>query len=170
MVVRAVLLWASAVGAESLPPLKTTSLTGHEVVLPDAARAKVGILIIGFTKRSSEATSAWGRAVERDFGGDPRCMVFQVAVLEDVPRLFRGMVIKGVQKGVPTSLQDRFLTVVQDAEVWKRTVQYVENEPDEAYIVVLGEHGSIRWCEHAAFGGAPYGALREQITRLLSPR
>ena len=49
------------------------------------------LFTIGFTKKSSHATQAWGQRFKKDFGNDQKYVVYPVAMLEDVPGFIRGV-------------------------------------------------------------------------------
>ena len=64
-----VLLGAMAAQADQpMPRIEGESFADQEVVLPDAARGKVAVLIFGFTKASKESTSAWANKIQAEFG------------------------------------------------------------------------------------------------------
>ena len=83
-----------------MPKIEGENLAGQKVLLPDAAAGKIAVLIFGFTKASKGPTSAWADKLNADFGTRPDFTLYQLPVLEDVPRLLRGMVISGIKKGV----------------------------------------------------------------------
>src|SRR5579863_9807477 len=82
-----------AQGGRAMPRIEGESFTEHQVVLPDAAQGKVSVLIFGFTKASKGPTSAWADKIYSDFGSRAGFAVYQLPVLEDVPRFVRGIVI-----------------------------------------------------------------------------
>src|SRR5215510_4942554 len=77
----------------TLPRTEAETLTGKKAVLPDDAKGHSAVLIVGFTKRSQSQTMAWSRQLAKDYGADTQILRFSIAVLEDVPKLFRGFVI-----------------------------------------------------------------------------
>ena len=157
-----------AQGTSELPKIEGENLAGRKVTLPDAAEGKVAVLIFGFTKASKNPTSAWARKVQADFGAKPGFELYQLPVLEDVPRLFRGMVISGIRKGVPENVRDHFVPIVQNESELKRIVSY--KEPDDAYLMVLGQDGRIVQQSHGAPTDANYTQLRAEIESLLNQK
>ena len=57
-----------------------------KIVLPDAAAGKVAVLIFGFTKASKVPTSAWAEKLQADLGTRSEFELYQLPVLESVPR------------------------------------------------------------------------------------
>src|SRR5262249_18618440 len=105
--------------AQDLLPLKAETLSGKQVIVPDAASGNMTLLIIGFTHKSAMATRAWGERVDKDYGSESRLSTYQVAVLEDVPRFIRGFVVAGIRNSVPKERRDHFLLLFQGEKEWK---------------------------------------------------
>ena len=161
-------LLASALGQDvkDLPKIESESLAGRKVALPEAAAGKVAVLVIGFSKASKTPTNAWAKKVAADFGSRPAFELYQMAVLEDVPRLIRGIVISSIKSGVPESMRDHFLPVLHGEAELKKLVGY--QEPDDAYMVVLNRSGKVVHQQHGALTDASYSELRGVIDPLLN--
>lgn len=151
-----------------MPKIEGESLAGHKVVLPDAAAGKVAVLIFGFSKASKFPTSAWASKLLADFGTRPDLEVYQLPVLEDVPRLIRGMVISGIKKGVPENRRDHFVPILQHEAELKQFVRY--READDAYLAVLSRAGNIVEQSHGAPSEANYPRLRAEIESALNQK
>ena len=153
---------ASAQG-ETLLHLVGQTLSGRQIVLPDNAHGQIALLVIGFTKKSSQATRTWGERFKKDFGNDQRYVVYQVALLEDVPRFIRGMVTSGIRRDTPPAEQDHFVTLFNGETDLKRFVAY--SGPDEAYLLLLDAKGEVRWRGHGLFREQDYAALQEAMKK-----
>jgi hypothetical protein len=128
-------------GAEVMPPLHVATLSGENLVVPVQTTATPSLFVVGFTKKSREQTSQWTQRLERDNrGGEPP---YQVAILDDVPRFLRGLVVHAIRSGVPERLHKRFLIVFDNAEVWKRLTRFLS--PDDAYVFVIAAGGKLVW-------------------------
>jgi len=156
---------SSAQGTFQMPKTEGESLAGKQVVLPDAAAGKIAVLIFGFTKDSKGPTSAWADKIAVDFGKQTNFELYQLPVLEDVPRLFRGMVISGIRKGVPEKVRDHFVPILQGEDDLKKLVNY--KEKDDAYLVILSRSGGIVQQMHGSPNDASYAQLRTEIESLL---
>jgi len=162
---------ASSLLAQGSPQMPTTegdSLTGHKVVLPDAAAGKVAVLIFGFTKASKVPTGGWADKIQADFGTRPGFELYQLPVLEEVPRLFRGMVISGIRKGVTENKRDHFVPILQGEAELKELVRY--QEPDDAYLVLLSRGGNIVQQIHGTPTEEKYSQVRSAVESLLNPK
>jgi hypothetical protein len=150
--------------SETLPRLEGETLSGKQIVLPDHARGKIALMVIGFTKKSSQATRAWGQRFKKDFGNDQRYVVYPVAVLEDVPGFIRGLVTSGIRRGIPPGEQDSFVTLFRGEADLKRFVAYAG--PDEAYLVLLDARSEVQWRGHGLFREQDYGAVHDAAKQL----
>src|ERR1700692_4911902 len=84
--------------AQTLPVVHGTSVSGKSVNLPDQIKGRTGVLVIGFSRGSSAPAAAWAMRLKADFGRNPDVVIFRLAFLEEVPRLFRGLATAGVKK------------------------------------------------------------------------
>lgn len=149
----------------ALPRIQGETFAGRKVQLPDDVRGEVAVLIFGFTKASSKPTGAWAKKISADFGERRGLELYQLPVLEDVPRLIRGMVISGIKKGVPESERDHFVPVLQDEAALKRAVNY--SAPDDAYLVILDREGKVVQQMREPVQDSDYPRLRQELESLL---
>jgi hypothetical protein len=155
---------AAAQGAARMTNVEGDSLSGHHVILPNDASGKIAVLIFGFTKASKVATTDSGKRISNNFKGQSDFVLYQLPVLEEVPRLFRGMAISGMRKGVPEEMYDHFVPILNGEAELKKLVSY--KEPDDAYMVVLNRAGEIAGQIHGPFTDAANSQLRAQIASL----
>lgn len=157
------LLTMSFAKAEVIPPLPVETLSGRSLMVPAQVAAAPSLFIIGFSKKSRAETSEWSRRLEKDgHDGEPP---YEVAVLDDVPRLLRGLVVRAIRNGVPERLRDRFLIVSEQGDFWRRLVRF--QKPDDAYLVVTGAGGKLVWRTE---GKLTEERLRELLQALRSAR
>jgi hypothetical protein len=159
------LLISIDVVAQQLPRLQEENLAGNQVVLPDAASGKVAVLVMGFTHASKTPTEAWAKRVQADFGKTTGFELYQLPVLEEVPRMIRSMVISGIKKGVPENQRATFIPVLHKEDELKKLVGY--KEADDAYMVVLDRSGQVAYQTHSATPDSGYAQLRAKLENLL---
>jgi hypothetical protein len=153
---------------KAIPQMKGTTLEGQEIILPDAVRGKVTLLIITFSKAAGELGRGWNDPFLKDYPQDDKVTSYAIAMLEDVPSLLRGMVRGGIKKGVPSSMRRRFLTVKQDENQWK---QYLSLKNDrDPYLILLDGNGHLQWIHSGAFDPTVYGGVKARIAELLSAK
>ena len=133
-----VLAFAAAVlAAQPLPRIEGETLSGKKAALPDG---KSALLIIGFTHGSQAQTKAWSQRVHNQFD------TWSISVLEDVPRLMRGMVSHSIKGSIPREEHDRFLLVYHGEKELKQATGF--NRPDDAYVLAIDGGGAIQWRFH----------------------
>jgi hypothetical protein len=147
-----------------LPRIKAQTLSGKHAVLPDDAYGRVALLILGFTHSSRTATLAWTKRVGEEFATDQNFALYDVAVVQDIPRLFRGLAERGMRSDVPVAQHDRFLLLRSDEQAWKKFVGY--KQPADAYLVLLDRWGGVRDQWHGPFNISEYEKLAEEAQQL----
>ena len=148
-------------GQQAMPRIEGESFAGRNVVLPDAAKGHVAVLVFGFSKKSKEPTSAWGAKITSDFGSQVGFELYQLPVLEEVPHFIRGMVISSMKKGVKENMRDHFVPILQGETELKKLVSY--KEPDDAYLVILDPAGQIAGQTHGPYSDTAYEQFRSQV-------
>jgi hypothetical protein len=143
------------------------TLAGSALVLPEALPAQPVVLVVGFSRESREACRSWSERL-REPDRPARLAVYQVAVIDYVPRLFRGLVASGIRKGVPTALHDHFLLVTEQGGAWRALAGYAR--PDAAYLLLFDARHELRWHASGPVDATRYDALREAVHRLAVPR
>lgn len=161
-------LTAFAQSAPQMLKIEGDSLSGNHVVLPDAASGKIAVLILGFSKASKGPTSDWEKKLSADLASQPALAIYQLPVLEEVPRFIRGMVISSMKKGAPENKRDHFVPILQGEAALKTLVGYKES--DSAYLVVLDAEGKIAAQLNGPLTDAGYSQLRAKIDPLLAAR
>jgi hypothetical protein len=150
--------------AQQFPRLQEENLNGQQIVLPDAASGKVAVLVMGFSKASKTPTEAWARRIDSDFGKAPAFVLYQMPILESVPKMFRGMIISGIKKGVPENQRATFVPVVHNEDDLKKLVGF--KGEDDAYIVVLDRSGKVVYQTHGESVDPGYAELKAKIQAL----
>ncbi len=151
---------------ETMPAVEGETFSDRKIVLPDAARGHVAVLIFGFTKASKEPTNAWANRLFADFHSRDGFEIYQLPVLEDVPRFIRGMVISSIRKGVREDMRDHFMPVLEHESELKQFVHY--KEPNDAYLVLLDASGRALAQQHGPFATPAYAQLSTDIEKELA--
>ncbi len=151
-----VLCAASIAGAASLqeqaPAMPTTAgetLSGKKIVLADAVRGHAAVLVAGFSHNGGMACGDWMKAIRADpalAGVD----VYEVAMLEGAPGLFRGMIKSAMRKGMSSEEQQRSVVLTQDDKLWQ--TYFSVSNAQEPQVMLLDVQGNIVWRGHGAAG------------------
>lgn len=144
--------------------LPATTLSNKERSFPRDAGDPRSIFVVTFSKSATMQASEWTRRLlERQ--AKLVATIYQVAVLEEVPQLFRSFVISALRHGVPQSMHDHFWVVTTDSQAWQRCVDSTSIE--EPHVFVLDRHDRIVW---RACGGISESKLNELSALALPAR
>ena len=147
-----------------IPEVHATSFSNGAVNLPEGLKGKVGVLVLGFSRDSRVADSAWGKKLAADYRESPTVLYYEMPVLAAVPRMVRGFVVKSIKSSLPASEQARFFVILENEAAWKAVTHY--GRPDDPYLLVVDSQGSVVWQTQGAPTDAAYAALKEHVEAL----
>ena len=149
------LLFAIPLLAQQFPSIEGQNLREHRVKLPDG---KPSVVVMGFTHGSQTQTKAWTQRI------GTQLPLYSIAVLEDVPRLVRGMASHGIKSGVPENQRERFLLVYHNEKELKEAAGF--STPDDAYVLLVDSTGAIRWKLHGPVTDAAMEQLKFEFAKI----
>jgi hypothetical protein len=133
--------------AQSLPATAGETLSGKHIVLADAVRGHIAILVAGFSREGGAGTGDWVKAIHVDPAFANGTM-YQVAMLAGAPGFIRGMIRSGMKKGLSAAEQERFVVLTEDEQLWRTYFDVTtDNEP---YVALLDAQGKVLWRGHGA--------------------
>ena len=150
--------------SEPFPRLEGEDFLGAAKVLPDAVKGHPALLIVSFSRKAKAQTTEWGKQLTARRLSTSGFTFLHVPVLEDVPRLFRGMVKGSMKKGIPQDVQQYFVLLFQGEEKLKQLTGYQKD--DEAYLLLLDASGNIQWRDHGIVNDEKISRLSEQLQKL----
>lgn len=147
--------------AERVPSLPVETLAGASFEVPSAWPARPVLLVVGFSRVSADACRAWSERLRTS--GLRGLEVYQVAIIDEVPGMLRGMVASSIRKGVPTAFHGRFLLVTGQGQAWKKLADY--GEPDAPYLLLFDARHTLRWHASGGLDDAAWQALRVAVAQ-----
>ena len=147
-----------------IPAVRGTTFADVKVSLPESLHGKVGIFVVGFSQDSREAVTVWGKKLATDFYDSPTVAYYEMPVLASVPKLLRGFVQGRIKASVSDRGKPHFLPITEDESAWRTLVHYAN--PDAPYILVVDEHGIVRWQAEGPPTDATYATLKQQVDTL----
>jgi hypothetical protein len=147
--------------SEQMPRITGENLSGKQVSLPSTSAGAVAIICIGFSRASQSQLKPWAERATKAFRQNDRVLVYSVAVLEDAPRLVRGMAVHGMRSRVPAQQQDHFIVVYRGESELKRITGF--QRPEEAYVLLLDPRGEIQWVSHGPVSDAALQELTDRV-------
>ena len=130
-----------------MPTSVGETLSGKKIVLAEAVRGHRAVLVAGFSHDGGIECGDWMKAIRGDAaleGVD----VYEIAMLEGAPGIFRGMIKSGMRKGMSSAEQERSVVLTQDDKAWEKYFE-VSNE-QEPQVMLLDAHGNVVWRGHGA--------------------
>jgi hypothetical protein len=150
--------------AARIPEVHGTSLSNEAVNLPEGLKGKVGVLVVGFSRDSREADSAWGKRLASDYANSSTVAYYEMPVLAGAPRMIRGLIVKSIKSSLPANEQARFVVILENEAGWKTVTHY--GRPDDPYVLVVDGQGDVVWQTQGQVTDAAYAALKQQVDAL----
>jgi hypothetical protein len=161
-----VLACTGAQAQMAVPKSHGTTLSGAAVSFPDALKGKFGVLVVGFSHASQEQVASWGRLLEADYGQSPKVTYFEIPMLAGAPKLLRGMIVKSMTKSVPGPERPHFLPMTEGEPAWRAVAHY--NKPDDAYVMIVDENGTVRWQTEGEATDAAYADFKKNLATVMA--
>lgn len=148
-------------GATRIPPTQGTVLSGEMVIFPEALKGKVGVLVLGFSRASGDAVAEWGKKLFRDYNASTAVNYYELSILEAVPGILRGYVVKKIGETVPDVAKSHFLPVLDHEKEWKTAAGF--KAPDDAYVLVVDGTGVVRARVQGVANDANFAEVKRQV-------
>ncbi len=147
--------------ASIIPAASGTALDGHIVMLPRDLSGHATVLILGFSQRSADTTTAWEKPVRTALVTSPGISFYDMPFLEDAPSLIRPIILRSIRKQVPDLLKPNFVPLTSNQSAWKQVTGFTKSAPDAAYVVLVDKSGNIRWQTHEPYSDALFAQLSQ---------
>ena len=136
---------AKLVPGETLPLLEAKALSGQPAALPPDAQGHGAVLVFGFSKAAAKITRPWMdgcRAAAAAGPPAPDVYCYDVRMVEDVPRFFRGGMERGMTSGLPVEFQRQTLLAYQENDAWRERLGVADDK--NAYVIACDREGRVR--------------------------
>jgi hypothetical protein len=151
--------------SDTIPSASGTALDGHTISLPrDLNHAT--ILILGFSKNSADATTAWEKPIRLGLASPPSIGFYDMPFLQDAPSLLRPLIVRSIRKQVPDALKPNFVPLTTGESNWKQLTNFSPATPDAAYVLLVDRNGKVLWQTHEAFTQARFDELSAAARKL----
>jgi hypothetical protein len=155
--------------AQDIPKINADTLAGGKIVLPDAVLGHPSIFNLGFSRAGGDSTGRWGPELKKQFASNHDLRFYSVAILQDAPKMVRGMIRHGMRGSTPKNEQDSFILIYEDEDAWKKFAGF--SNSDDAYVVLLDSQGKILARVHGKTpDDAGMAILREAIAKISSAK
>jgi hypothetical protein len=136
--------------------LSTKNLEGEPRVFPADVGPRRAVIVVTFAKAAADQASEWTRKLRENqhaLAGS----IYQIAIIDDVPALFRSLVIAGLRRGIPKELHDHFWVASSASKQWQDCIG--AKALDQAHVFVLEDRSQITWRFHGVFSEATLRSL-----------
>jgi len=157
-----------ALATTIIPPATGTALDGHTVILPRDLPGHATVLILGFTQRSADATTAWEMPVRTSLANTPAIGFYDMPFLEDAPSIIRPLIIRSIRKQVPDIVKPNFVPLTSGQSQWKQLTGFSKDAPDAAYVLLVDRNGQVLWQTHDPYTPARFAELSAATRKLAS--
>lgn len=166
--VLAMIALAGTLCAQTIPHTEAETLAGKKIVLPDGFAHHPALIIIGFSRAGGDSAGRWGKELRKHIAENSAVQIYSIAVLQDAPKLMRGMIKHGMRSGTPKSEQERFVVLEHDEEIWKKLSDF--SDTDAAYVLLTDSQANILWRGRGRAPDAPtVAALQSEIQKVSRP-
>jgi hypothetical protein len=113
--------------------------------------------------RAETPLRSMGQTVETEFRDGQQSA--KAAVLQDAPKMVRGLIRHGMGGSIPKDEQDSFVLLYQDEDVWNKLADF--SHPNNAYLLLVDAADNIRWRTHGEVADQQaLDTLRDEISKI----
>lgn len=102
-----------------------------------------GVLVLGFSQQSNPQAREWSERIRAKAGsrGDQSVPLYNIIGLVGAPRLVRGMIRRGIRRGIPEEDRGMFFIVEEDDAFWRALAAVDDDAP--AYVLRVNPKGVV---------------------------
>ena len=133
---------AQVAQAPVMPTTSGETLSGKKIVLAEVVRGHRVVLVAGFSHDGGIACGDWMKAIHGDAalaGVD----VYEIAMLEGAPGIFRGVIKSGMRKGMSSAEQGHSVVLTQDDKLWEKFFEVSNGQVPQ--VMLLDAKGNVVW-------------------------
>ena len=148
-----------------LPDVFGQTPFGGSLHLSAVVAGKTAVVVFSFSKTAGKDARSWNDRLYKDYGSNRSVAGSTVIMLEAAPRFLRGIIVSGIKRNMPPSMQDKTIVCYQDEGLWKQRLAATDDS--HAYVLLLGPDGRIRWRNSGPLSDTDYTKLKDEIQEQL---
>lgn len=145
---------------DRFPAMVGHRLSGASLSLPDDLRGDAGVLIVTWDYAARADLTAWRQAVMELYGLLPGVQVFEVAMVQDVSRVFAPVVRRLLISSTPVPEQEHVLLVYGDLRPLRLQLHAEPTAVPHATVFLIDREGRLAWRADGQPTPDRLGALR----------
>ena len=150
---------SSLIGTK-FPEIRSETLAGTKLILPDDARGKITLITIAFQHGTQQQLDSWLNPFAEEFGTRPGFTFYEIPMLTADVKPFAFRIDSGMRSGIPEEKHKNVMTYYGDYAEYMRLLHI--DDVTLGYAFLLDHEGIIRW--HGE-GFATRDMTREMINR-----
>jgi hypothetical protein len=121
--------------------VKAKTLLNNNIVFPEVVKGKICIVSVAFNDDSRPMTDEWVKIVPTKYT-DSSIVFYEIPMIKNAPKLFRGAIEKGMRKGIDVKLHNNVANYYGKIDTYKMEL-LMPNE-SSCYVFVLDKDGKIK--------------------------
>ncbi len=125
------------------PEVKSKTLAGEVITLPEVAEGKVTLICIAFIRSAQSMLDSWAEPFEREFRKDSMFAIYEIPMINAAWKVFSWMIDSGMRGGIPVEKHGNVVTYYGDYSTYQEVLGM--EDTNFAYVYLLDQMGFIRW-------------------------
>jgi ATP10 protein len=121
--------------------VKAKTLLNNNIVFPAVVKGKTCIVSVAFNDDSRPMTDEWVKIIPAKYV-DSTIVFYEIPMIKNAPKLFRGAIEKGMRKGIDVKLHNNVANYYGKIDTYKMEL-LMPNE-SSCYVFVLDKDGKIK--------------------------
>jgi hypothetical protein len=125
------------------PLVEAKTLLNNKIVFPTVAKNKIIIVCVAFNDDGRPKSDTWVKDVATKYA-DTNIVFYEIPMIKNAPKLFRGAIEKGMRKGTDVKLHNNVANYYGSIKEYKKTLMM--DDEDSCYTFLLDKNGVIQFC------------------------
>ncbi len=126
----------------AFPEVSAKTLLGNIITFPKCTNGKITIVCVAFNDAGRPKSDTWVKEIPNKYT-DSSIVFYEIPMIKNAPKMFRGMIEKGMRSGTDVKLHNNVANYYGDISVYKK-VLLMDNE-SSCYTFLLDKNGKIQF-------------------------
>ncbi len=128
--------------AKAFPNVTAKTLLNNIIQFPAVVKGKICIVCVAFNDESRPKTDSWVKEIPAKYT-DTSIVFYEIPMIKNAPKLFRGAIEKGMRKGTDVKLHNNVANYYGSIKEYQK--QLLMNDENGCYIFLLDKNGAIQF-------------------------
>jgi hypothetical protein len=126
----------------AFPEVTAKTLLGNIITFPEITKNKISIICIAFNDQGRPKSDSWVKEIPNKYV-DSSIVFYEIPMIKNAPKLFRGMIEKGMRSGTDVKLHNNVATYYGNITTYKQ--QLLMDDENSCYTFLLDKNGQIQF-------------------------